>query len=229
MAAYDLEEQEKIDELKSWWGQYGNLLLNILIAIFSVVIAWQGWNWYQRRQAAQASMVYYHLQDAIQKKDSARVKAMSGELLEKFDGSSYASLGALLAAKSFVEAGDVKTAKAQLQWIADNDKDDLRDFARLRLAAILIDEKSYDDALKRLDGKVAPVFEARFLDTRGDILKIQGKTEEARDAYRLALTRLGETRTPLAGLDLAQNWQARADEIYRETIQQKLDALGGAR
>ena len=229
MAAYDLEEQEKIDELKSWWGQYGNQLLNILIVIFSVVIAWQGWNWYQRRQVAQASMVYYHLQDAIQKKDIARVKAMSGELLEKFDGSSYASLGALLAAKSFVESGEVKTAKAQLQWIVDNDKDDLRDFARLRLAAILIDEKSYDDAFKQLDGKVAAVFEARFLDTRGDILKIQGKIEEARDTYRLALVRLGETRTLPAGLDLARNWQAQADEIYRETIQQKLDALGGAR
>ena len=32
MAVYDLEEQEKIDSLKSWWRSYGTLLTIILAA-----------------------------------------------------------------------------------------------------------------------------------------------------------------------------------------------------
>ena len=41
MAAYDLEEQEQLAELKAWWKQYGNLLINILTAGALVVLAWQ--------------------------------------------------------------------------------------------------------------------------------------------------------------------------------------------
>ncbi|MDR1163007.1 MAG: tetratricopeptide repeat protein [Candidatus Accumulibacter sp.] len=227
MDAYNLEEQEQIDELKTWWKQHGNPLLNVLLVVFSVVIAWQAWNWYQRRQIAQASMIYHSLQEAVQKKDIARVKAASGELIEKFDSASYASLGALMAAGAFVESGDAKTAKAQLQWVAERNKDELRELARLYLAVLLIDEKSYDEALKQLEGSVLPVFEARFQDTRGDILKIQGKVDEARKAYQSALTKLEEKQKTSGGLDSLQDWQTQADGTYREILRQKLDALGG--
>ncbi len=27
--AYDLQEQEQLDELKAWWGKYGNLILTV--------------------------------------------------------------------------------------------------------------------------------------------------------------------------------------------------------
>ena len=57
MATYDLEEQEQLAELKTWWKQYGNLLVNVLTAISLVAIAWQGCNWYQRNQIGQAAMV----------------------------------------------------------------------------------------------------------------------------------------------------------------------------
>ena len=55
MAAYDLEEQEQISELKAWWARYGNLVTTLLLVAAVGVFAWQAWNWYQRNQAAQAS------------------------------------------------------------------------------------------------------------------------------------------------------------------------------
>ena len=82
MATYDLEEQEQLAEIKAWWKQYGNLLTNTLLAAMLVVAAWQGWNWYQRNQVGQASVVYGVLQKAVQEKDTQRIKAASGELLE---------------------------------------------------------------------------------------------------------------------------------------------------
>lgn len=224
MATYDLEEQEQLAEMKAWWKQYGNLLVSLLTAASIGVIAWQGWNWYQRNQTAQASMIYSVLQKSALEKDSQRLKAAIGELLEKFGGTTYAPLGALIAAKAMFDAGDAKTAKVQLTWVVDHGKDELRDLARLRLAAVLLDEKSYDEALKQLDGNVGAGFFVRFAESRADVFSAQGKTAEARTAYQAALARLDEADKTGKGKNSLQDKQANAP--YRETLQQKLDSLG---
>lgn len=211
MAHLDLEEQEQIDSLKTWWKMYGNLFTSVVVAASIGAIGWQGWNWYQRSQSAQASAIYGVLEQAVATQDTAKVKAAAGELAEKFGRTSYAGLGALLAAKQSFEAGDLKTARAQLSWAADNGKDEVRDLARLRLVAVLLDEKEYDAALKQLEATHAPVFAGRFLESKGDVLTALGKKAEARAAYQAALDK-GEAKAGPA----------------RELLQQKLDSLGEA-
>ena len=211
MAHYDLEEQEQIDSLKTWWKMYGNLLTGIVTAACLVVIAWQGWNWYQRGQAAQAAAIYSVLEEAVATRDAQKIKGAAGELAEKFGSTTYAALGALQAAKQSFEAGDLKTAKAQLTWAAENGKDEIKDVARLRLASVLLDEKAYDEALKQLDASHAPAFAARFQELKGDILFAQGKKAEALLAYKAAQAK-GESKS---GVNV-------------ELLQQKIDSLGEA-
>lgn len=211
MAHYDLEEQEQIASLKTWWSMYGNLLTSVVTAASLAVIGWQGWNWYQRGQSSQAAAIYAVLEQAVTVRDAQKIKAAAGELTEKFAGTSYASLGALQAGKQSFEAGDLKTAKIQLAWAADNGKDEIKDIARLRLAAVLLDEKAYDEALKQLDFSHAPAFAARFQELKGDILVAQGKKAEALTAYKLA--------------------QGKSDGktgVGSELLQQKIDSLGEA-
>jgi predicted negative regulator of RcsB-dependent stress response len=117
----------------------------------------------------------------------------------------------LLAAKQSFDAGDLKTAKAQLGWAADHGKDEIKDLARLRLAAVQLDEKAYDEALKQLEASHAPTFDARFLELKGDVLAAQGKKPEARVAYK-------------AALDKAENKPGAGQQL----LQQKLDSLGEA-
>lgn len=212
MAHYDLEEQEQIDTLKTWWKMYGNLVTGVVVAGSLAVIGWQGWNWYQRSQAAQASAIYGVLEQAVAARDAQKVKAAAGELAEKFGGTTYAALGALVAARQSFEAGDLKTARAQLTWAADNGKDEIRDLARLRLASVLLDEKAYDEALKQLEAAHAAAFAARFLELKGDVLAAAGKKPEARAAYQAALEK-GEVREGRGGAG-------------RELLRQKLDSLG---
>ncbi len=209
MAHYDLEEQEQIDSLKTWWKMYGNLVTAVVVAASLGVIGWQGWNWYQRNQAAQASAIYGVLEQAVAANDAQKTKAAAGELAEKFGRTGYAALGALLAAKQSFEAGDLKTARVQLAWAAENARDEVRDLARLRLAAVLLDEKAFDEALTQLDAAHAAAFDARFLEMKGDVLVAQGKKPEARAAYKAALDK-GEDKGG-AG---------------RELLRQKLDNLG---
>jgi len=224
MATYDLEEQEQLDEIKVWWKQHGNLLINVLTALSLIVVAWQGWNWYQRNQSAQASMVYNLLQKSVLEKDAQRIRTASDQLLDKYSSTSYASLGALAAAKAMIDAGDAKSAKAQLLWVVEHGKGELRDLARLRLAAVLLDEKEFDQALKQLDGSVGAGFEAIFSDNRGDVFAAQGKKAEALGAYQNALSKLDAADPSLKSRNLAQ--QGQSSTVYRELLRQKIDALG---
>lgn len=212
MAHYDLEEQEQIDTLKTWWQMYGNLVTSLLAAAALAAAGWQGWNWYQNNETTKAAAVFASLEQAVQAGDAQRIKASAGELTEKYGRSGYAALGALLAARHSFDAGDLKTAKAQLGWVADNAKDELRDIARLRLGAVLLDEKAYDEALKTLAAAPASAFVARFEELKGDILIAQGKAAEARSAYQAALDKVGD----------------KAAGPARELLQQKLDSLGEA-
>jgi predicted negative regulator of RcsB-dependent stress response len=219
MAAYDLEEQEQLDELKTWWKMHGNLVTALVTAAAIGLAGWQGWNWWQRSQGAQASNLYAGIQQAYAQKDAKRARDMAGELIDKYSGTAYAGLGALLSAKIQDESGDAKTARAQLGWAAEHAKDDaLRDLARLRLAALLLDDKDYDGAMKQLVAEPAAPFLPRFSELKGDILAVQGKTAEAKDAYEAALTKVDARQTSAA-----------AHAPYRELLQTKLDALGGAK
>jgi predicted negative regulator of RcsB-dependent stress response len=222
MAVYDLEEQEQLDELKTWWKVYGNLVTAVVVAAAAAVLAWQGWNWWQRQQAAEASQLYMGVQRAAAQNDAKRARELAGELIDKYSLTTYAGMAALLSGKAQAEAGDAKTAKAQLQWAADNAKDPaLRDLARLRLAAVLLDEKAHDEALKQVAGEPAAAsFAPRFGEMRGDILAEQGKPAEARAAYEAALAKLA------ANLGAGSTADVAANAPYKDVLQTKRDALG---
>ena len=221
MATYDLEEQEQLDELKTWWSMYGNIVTGILVAVALAVAGWQGWNWWQRQQTAQASAVFSALQNAAAQKDAKRARELAGELIDKYSVTSYAGMGALLAARAQVDAGDAKNARVQLAWAAENAKDPgLRDLARLRLAAVMLDEKAYDEAMKQLATEPGASFAPRFAELRGDVLAAQGKVAEARTAYDLALTKFDA---------LAKDDESRQRGGYKEIIQTKRDSLGAAK
>lgn len=221
MAVYDLEEQEQLEELKTWWKRYGNLVTGILFAIALGLAAWQGWNWWQRNQTAQASTVFAGLQQAAGQNDAKRVRELAGELIDKYAVTSYAGMGALVSARIQVDHGDTKNARVQLAWAAEHAKDSgLRELARLRLAIVMLDEKAYDEALKQVEAEPSASFATRYAELRGDILAAQGKLAEAAAAYDTALAK---------GDVAAQKDEAEAHAAYRDMLQAKRDALGIAK
>ena len=216
----DLQEQEQVDQLKDFWKQYGNLVMSVLLAATVSMAGWQGWNWWQRSQAAQAAAVYGALERAAATHDAKKARDATGELIDKYSMSSYAGMAALLSARMQVEAGDLKTAKLQLGWAQENARDrGLRDLARLRLAAVLLDEKAYDEALKQLASEPAASFATRYAELRGDILAAQGKVGEAKNAYQAALAKVDEAQK------VASPDQRRSQ--YRELLQLKFESMGG--
>jgi len=211
--ALDLEEQEQVAELKAWWNHYGALLVSVLVAAALALGGWLGWRWVQQTQAQEASVVYDTLTQAVQGGDAKAVRASAGALIEKYPRSLYASMGAMTAARFHFDRNDLKNAKAQLGWVVESShSEDFRDLARLRLAAVLLDEKAYDEALKLLEAAHAAAFDSQYATLRGDILLAKGQPAEARAAYRTALEKADKERENAA---------------FRESLRMRLEALGG--
>jgi predicted negative regulator of RcsB-dependent stress response len=210
MAVYDLEEQDKLDDLKAWWSQWGNTITGVVLAVCLGVAGVQGWRWWSASQADQAGILYGAVSTAARANDVTKAKEAMAQLTDKYAGTGYAPRAALIVAALLYESADKPGAKAQLAFVIDRaSEDELKQIARLRLATILLDEKQYDEALRTLDAKHDESFAAVYADMRGDVLVASGKTEEARSAYQAALGRL-DARSP-----------------YRNLVQVKLDAVGG--
>jgi predicted negative regulator of RcsB-dependent stress response len=209
--ALDLEEQEQVAELRAWWDQWGSLVTATIVAACIAFAGWQGWRWYDRSQGAQAGALFEALAHAGQAGDAKALRDAGGALLENYPRTMYASMGALTAARFYFERNDLKSAKAQLQWVIEHGRtDDMRDLARLRLANVLLDEKAYDEALKLLDEKHAAAYDAQYAAARGDVLIAKNQAAEAKAAYRLAL-------------DKADS----GNNAFRESVRMRLEALGG--
>jgi predicted negative regulator of RcsB-dependent stress response len=207
----DLEEQEQVAELKAWWRQHGNLIVSVILAAAVTFAGWQGWRWYSANQAAQAAAHFDALAKAAQAGDAKALRDAAGTLIESFPRTLYASMGAFVAARFHFDRSDLKSAKAQLEWVVENaPTEDFRDLARVRLAAILLDEKAYDEALKLLDAKHSAAYDSQFAALRGDVLVAKSQPAEARAAYQLALEKAGNEQT-----------------AFRESVRMRLEALGG--
>ena len=207
----DLQEQEQLDQIKAFWKSYGNLLTWALVVVLAGFAGWNGWNWYQREQGLKAGAMFDELERAAQAGDADRSARVFADLKERYGSTVFAAQGGLAAAKVQFDKGQLDAAKASLAWVAEKaGEPELQTVARLRLAAVLVDARQYDEALRQLDGARAPGFEALVADRRGDILAAQGQPAAARDAYQAAWK----------GMD------AKVD--YRQLVEAKLTALGAA-
>lgn len=212
MAALDLQEQEQIDALKHWWKDNSKRLIIALLLASLGFAATKGWNVYQAKQTAEASKLYGELVKQLGTGDAKRVNDAAAAVAEKFASTPFASRAQLLAAQiNLVEAHDPARAKVQLQWVIEHSKEEgLQNVARLKLGAALLDEKSYAEALKLAEAQHGESFDGLYADLKGDVLNAQGKATEAKAAYKIAYDKTD------------------AKSMYRNLIQMKLDALGGA-
>jgi predicted negative regulator of RcsB-dependent stress response len=207
----DLEEQEQVAELKAWWTAHGTVVVTVVTAIAVAFAGWVLWRNYQGGQSTQASAHYDTLSKAAQAGDVKTLRDASGALTESYPRTLYASMGALVSARFYFDRNDLKGAKAQLEWVIERSpSEDFRDLARLRLGAILLDEKAYDEALKAAEAPHAPAYDAQYAALKGDILVAKQQSADAKAAYKLALEKLSKD-----------------DAAFRESLRMRLDALGG--
>lgn len=205
----NLDEQEQLDQVRHFWSRYGNLITWVLIVVFGSVAGYNGYQFWKSRQAQQASAMYDEVSRIAQGQDLAKLERAFSDMKDRFGKTAFAQQAGLLAAKAYTNAGQGAQATAALSWVADNATEaEYRAVARLRWAALLADDKKFDEALKVLDTSMPAEFAALVADRRGDLLALKGERDLARAEYEKA-------------------YRAMDDKLeYRRMIEVKLNALG---
>jgi predicted negative regulator of RcsB-dependent stress response len=208
--SYDFEEQERIAELKAWWEDNRWFVVGAVAAGVLAFAGYRGWNFWTTQQAENAGAMFAPVEAGVKAKDAAKVAEAGKALMDKYPGSFYASEAALIIAKDAFDAGSLDEARKQLEWVVAHGVDAHRGIARLRLASVLMEQKKFSEALQAIEGNTDEAFTALSADLRGDIMLAQGRVDEARAAYKLAMEKAAP-RNPV-----------------RSIAETKLNALGGS-
>jgi predicted negative regulator of RcsB-dependent stress response len=184
MAAYDLEEQERIDALKDWWEKWGKLVYAVVGAFLLGMAGVNAWRYYQSTQQADAEVLFRSVEKTAQEvtasKEFKKLSEAANAMAEKFPRTFQATDAQLLAAKAAFEANDLAAAATHLQWVADKGRDAYKPLAKVRLASVQLDDKKFDSPCRRLTGSKDEGFSAMVADLRGDILAARARMRRVR-------------------------------------------------
>lgn len=207
----DLEEQEQLDKLKQFWKQYGNSLSTVVLLVCLAIAGWNGYGYWQKRQAAQAALMFDNAQSIFQSGDVKAAERVYSDMTDSFKSSFYTLQAGLQLAKMAYENGQADVAKTALEKVAQSGGEEiLVATAKLRLSQVLVEQKTFDQALAALDGKFPEGFAALVADARGDVQTAQDQKDAAIASYTQAIKAMDE-KNP-----------------YRNIVDAKLAALGGA-
>ena len=94
--AYDLEEQEQLDEFKAWWTQHGRNVVILVSVLVAGYLGYQGLHYYQNQQSMKASTRYESLVklDITDAKNLKGIQSLSAELMDKYSSTPYAGRAA---------------------------------------------------------------------------------------------------------------------------------------
>ena len=145
----------------------------------------------------------------LDEKNTKDILEKSQKLMDDFSGTPYAGRAAILFAKASYLEGNKDKAKEKLVWASSHAKESATEsIALIQLGQILVEEKKYEDALKRVSDVDNDGYLGLSNDLKGDILNAMGKKEDAKKAYQEALKRFGPK------------------DPYAKFTQEKLESLG---
>ena len=188
--AYDLQEQESLDELKAWWEKWGNLVLSVITVVCLAFAGYNGMKWWQRHQAQEAGLAYSSLQTAImQQSEVSSVEKIVDALIEDAGSTVYGPMGALSASRYLESKGEAAKAQELLHWVVtESDRIEYQTVARVRLAGFLIDDKKYEEAVSMLSAAQPTDRQIALVNDRlGDAYFAKGAIVYARRVWQEAL------------------------------------------
>jgi predicted negative regulator of RcsB-dependent stress response len=199
-----LSEKEQWEWVKAQVRENGPA---VILAVVVVLAGLAGWRWWQQHQDCarlEAGGRYMQMVQALEKADHTQALVLLGQLERESPGSPYTDQAKLLAARVYVDDGDLEKAARELTAVADHSQDrELAAVARLRLARVQIAQGHADAALDTLKGSDAGAFAARYHEVRGDAYYATGDKAAALNEYRSAQGSAPSGSTPLLDLKIA--------------------------
>lgn len=201
--AFDLQEQEQLDQLKTFWERGGKWLALLIGLLVIGYLGYVGYNYYQKQEGEAAGALFSEFNKVLEKEDINKAKGLVAELQTKYGKSPYTSRAVLINSRLAYDKNDKKVVKDNLLWVTQNSEEPaLQALARLRFAAILLEEKQYAAALSELDKPHDTAFEVQYAELKGDIQQAKGDSKAARASYKLALENMAKDAPDRQILDI---------------------------
>lgn len=187
MSVY-MTEEEQLESIKKWWKRYGNIVFVIISVILFSIAGYRYFTWHQGKLTQQASIAYEQMMIALSNNNTKAVKSFANELIKEHSKSVYADAAHMTLAKVYVSKNKLEQAQSELRIVADNSKlRTLKQIAKIRLARILVANKSYTNALNELSKVEDATYLPVINELKGDIYGATGKYEEAMNSYKQAM------------------------------------------
>lgn len=187
MAQFERSEEETIQAIKDWWKENGRAVIAGVVLGIGGIVGVRYWFDHQQQTRHQASEAYSNVQMALQSGNRELAGKAVDALMEEYDTTAYAVLGALAMGRLELEAGRPEAAGRYLRWALDNSDGEYRHLARQRLARLLLAEEQPEQAAELLEGVDEAGYGSIYAEIRGDIAQAQEQPGEARSHYQRAL------------------------------------------
>jgi predicted negative regulator of RcsB-dependent stress response len=182
-----LSEKEQWEWLKTQLKVNGPWIAAGIAGGALVLYGWHWWQGHTDELATQASAQSRQIAEAFGRRDNARALAMIDTLKRQQPKSPYLDEADLIAARAFVDAGELDKAASSLQSVMARTPDHaLALVARERLARVQIAQNKPDAALATLAAVDPGSFAPRYHEVRGDAFQAKKDFASALKEYRAA-------------------------------------------
>jgi len=200
-----LSEKEQWEWVKTQVRESGPAVLLAILVALAGVFGWRLWQAHLDTRRLAAGDKYMQMVQSLEHGDRSQALVSLGELERDYAGSPYTDQARLLAARVYVDDGQLDLAARVLADVVQHSKDkDLARIAQLRLARVQIAQGKADSALATLGAAAgAGAFAARYHEVRGDAYYAKGDRAQALTEYRSAQRASEGTDAQLLGLKIA--------------------------
>ena len=182
-----------LSEKEQWEWLKSQIMVNgpwIVAGIAAGALVLGGWHWWQARvgeRASQANALTRQVAQAFERGDRSRAQTILDTLAREQPKSPYLDQANLVAARAYVDVGDLDKAAARLRSVMDGTADHaLSLVARERLARVEIAQSKPDVALATLAAVEPGSFAARFHEVRAEAYAAKNDSASALKEYRAA-------------------------------------------
>ncbi len=183
-----LSEKEQIEQLRSWWSEYGNYVIGGIVIGAGLLF---GINQYQANKLQaqlDASAAYEALIEYVADGDLANAETTASEIATQYSDTTYAGQAGLAMARLHMDQNrDQDAADALLSVVNGNSGDEVKHVARLRLARIYLYQDKADEVVALLADLDKGSFAAAYGEVLGDAYTALGRIAEAQDEYQKVL------------------------------------------
>lgn len=182
-----LSEKEQIEQIRSWWSEYGGY---VIFGIAAGALLLFGINYYQNSKLTaqlEASALYESLTNHVVDGKLEDAEVIADELGTTYSNTTYAAQAKLAMARLYMDKNRDQDAADELSELLDSGSGDLRQVARIRLARILLYQDKPQEVVDLLEAQDDSSFAASFGEALGDAYHALGRIEDAEAAYQSVL------------------------------------------